>query len=92
MKIYEYMALGKAAIAPNQETIREIASHGQGIYLFEAENVQSMAAALQTMIEDTALRQQLGQQALQIAATHTWTKRAQTLEEALTKILAQRAG
>jgi glycosyltransferase involved in cell wall biosynthesis len=85
------MALGKAVIAPDQETIREIATHGQGIYLFESENVPSMAAALKTVIEDADLRQQLGQQATQIAAAHTWRRRAETLQGAIMKVLASKA-
>lgn len=88
MKIYEYMALGKAVIAPDQETIREIAMHNNGIYLFEPMNVDATAAALQAVIEDKALRQQLGRQAIQIAADHTWRKRAETLQAAILNVVA----
>lgn len=87
MKIYEYMALGKAVVAPNQPTITEITNHDNGIYLFEPEQVQSMAEALQTLIDDPALRARLGQQAAQIGLEHTWLKRATILQNAMLAIV-----
>jgi glycosyltransferase involved in cell wall biosynthesis len=80
MKVYEYMALGKAVLAPNQETITEIATHERDIYTFEPENIESIAGALTAVIEDGALRGQLGAQAVRtIANEHTWSERGKTL-------------
>lgn len=88
MKVYEYMAMGKAVAAPNQPTITEIATHGKDAYLFERDNIDAMALALKTLIEDTALRKQLGAQASTLAAEHTWEKRATVLSGAMRAVIA----
>ncbi|MDW8298761.1 MAG: glycosyltransferase family 4 protein [Anaerolineae bacterium] len=83
MKIYEYMAMGKAVVAPDQPTITEIVTHGENAYLFAREDVSAMATALQTLIADAALRGKLSAQGRRLAAQHTWRKRAETLQQAL---------
>lgn len=88
MKVYEYMALGKAVLAPNQETIVEIGTHDKDIYTFEPENIDSMAAALMAVIDNERLREQLGEQAaLTIAQDHTWTKRGERLLAEIERVL-----
>lgn len=86
MKIYEYMALGKPVIAPNQNTILEIAEHNKTAYLVERENINALKAALQTLIEDAAFRRRLGGQAGAAAKKHTWQIRARAMQEALQAI------
>jgi len=86
MKIYEYMAMGKAVIAPDQPTIREITTHGRDSHLFEAENVSSLAQALTTLIIDKELRTRLGLQGNRLATEHTWNKRAVILQNAFAKV------
>lgn len=83
MKVYEYMAMGKVVVAPDQPTITEIATHDQDAYLFAREDVAAMTAALKTLIADSALRERLGAQGRTLAAKHTWRKRAETLQAAL---------
>ena len=83
MKVYEYMAMGKAVVAPNQETITDIATHGQDAYLFKPGSVPDMAEALETMCMNPALREELGDRARILAAEHTWQKRAERLLEAI---------
>ena len=86
MKVYEYMALGLPIIAPNQDTITEIISHQLNGYLFERENVDAIAAALEMLINDPELRKRLGTQAAESANKHTWLKRAEKLEEAWARV------
>jgi glycosyltransferase involved in cell wall biosynthesis len=83
MKVYEYMAVGRPVVAPDQETITEIITHDKDGYLFMRENVDAMAGALQALVEDKALRERLGREASHLAAQHTWVKRAETLQAAL---------
>lgn len=83
MKVYEYMAMGKVVVAPDQPTITEIATHGENAYLFPREDVSAMAAALRTLIADPALRSRLGANGQALAAQHTWRKRAEYLQQAL---------
>jgi len=86
MKIYEYMALGKAVVAPDQPTITEIATHGEDAYLFKREDVASMASALKTLIENRELCQELGRNGRRVASEHTWEKRALAMQNALNGI------
>ncbi|MBK6794312.1 MAG: glycosyltransferase [Anaerolineales bacterium] len=81
------MALGKAVIAPNQDTITEIAKHNQNAYLFEPENVQSLGLAIQMLIEDANLRRILSENAGKLASSFTWQTRAKVLEQAILKII-----
>jgi glycosyltransferase involved in cell wall biosynthesis len=88
MKVYEYMAMGKVVVAPEQPTITEIAMHGENAYLFAREDVTAMAAALNALIADSALRERLGAQGRRHAAEQTWQKRAEQLIEAFRKLSA----
>ncbi|MHB8626587.1 MAG: glycosyltransferase family 4 protein [Aggregatilineales bacterium] len=86
MKVYEYLAMGKALIAPDQPTITEIVTNGKNAYLFAREDVGAMTTALKTLIEEPMLRQELGTQAGWLAAECTWEKRAAILSDALQTI------
>lgn len=83
MKVYEYMALGKAVVAPNQKTITEIVTHDQDVYLFAQEDILDMRDALQRLIEDPALRKRLGEQGGRASRAHTWLRRAETMQDAI---------
>jgi glycosyltransferase involved in cell wall biosynthesis len=87
MKIYEYMALGKAIIAPLQPTITEIATHGEDAYLFKAEDISSLASAINTLVSDPDLVLRLGRCGAKRASEHSWNKRAQVLQDAMQGVL-----
>lgn len=88
VKLYEYMALGKAVIAPNDETVTEIGTHGRNLMTFEAGNILALEQALTTLIEDASVRQHLGIVAAHtIAEEHTWLQRATTLIHAFETML-----
>jgi glycosyltransferase involved in cell wall biosynthesis len=87
MKVYEYMAMGKAVVAPNQSTITEIATHGINSYLFEPENIQDMADALEKLAENPTLRMELGREGARLAFENTWEKRGETLLSSINSIL-----
>jgi glycosyltransferase involved in cell wall biosynthesis len=90
MKVYEYMAIGKAVIAPNQPTITEIATHGEDSFLFEPENIASLSAALHTLVCDAALREKLGRSGSRRAMENSWIKRATILQDAMYRLLPER--
>lgn len=84
MKVYEYMALGKAVIAPNQDTITEIGTHQSELLTFRPESIDALAAALNRVIEQDDFRTALGEAAAKaIASDHTWLNRGQTLLSAI---------
>lgn len=87
MKVYEYMALGKVVVAPDQPTIREILTNNSDSVLFEPDNARSLAKALDDLILGEEKRVNMGKRAALRAAEHTWEKRAIVLQDAIYKTL-----
>lgn len=63
LKLVEYMAMGKAIVAPDQPNIRELLEPDRTALLFDKANPDSMRAALVRLILDRALRERLGKTA-----------------------------
>ena len=78
LKIFDYMTLGRAIVAPDQPTIREILTDGTDAVLFEAGNAESFKTALLRLCRDDALRARLGQGAREtlIRRRFTWRDNA----------------
>jgi glycosyltransferase involved in cell wall biosynthesis len=79
LKLPEYMALGKAIVAPDQPNIREVLVDGQSALLFEADRPQRLFDALDRLVADAGLRQRLGAAARQTIEQRklTWQGNAQ---------------
>ena len=60
LKIFDYMAAGRAIVAPDQPNIREILTDGETALLFDPEVPGAMWQAIARLIDDTGLRQRLG--------------------------------
>lgn len=75
LKLFEYMAQAKAVIAPAAPNIREVLTHGEDGFLFEAGGFE---AALATLAAEPALRDRLGMNARNtlIARDYTWAGNA----------------
>ncbi len=77
MKILEYMAMGKAILAPDMENIRDILQHRRQGFLFPPEDPAALAQGLQALIDNPDLRVQLGREARQkIERERTWMHNA----------------
>ena len=60
LKIFEYMAAGRAIVAPDQPNIREVLTHGETALLFDPAKPGAMWEAVARLLADPALRQGLG--------------------------------
>jgi glycosyltransferase involved in cell wall biosynthesis len=60
LKLFEYMALARAIVAPDAANIREILTHQTDALLFEPNNSKSLADAIRALVADQALRVRLG--------------------------------
>ncbi len=60
LKLFDYMAAGKAIVAPNQANIRELVSHEKSALLFDPQQKNAMLEAILRLAQDTALRRRLG--------------------------------
>jgi glycosyltransferase involved in cell wall biosynthesis len=63
LKLFEYMYLGRAVVAPDMANIREIVTDGHDALLFDEHSPDAMNAAILRLAEDGALRTRLGAQA-----------------------------
>ncbi len=60
LKVFEYMAAGRAIVAPDQPNIREVLAHERTALLFDPAVPGAMWAAVERLVTDPALRARLG--------------------------------
>jgi len=60
LKLFEYMALARAIVAPDAANICEILTHQVDALLFEPNNPKSLGDAIRVLVADEALRARLG--------------------------------
>lgn len=88
MKLMEYMAAGKAAIATGLGQIRELISSGHNGLLYEWGDFETLEQHFRTLIEKEDLRLELGRNARKtIEAGWTWKHQAKKLEKALQRAM-----
>jgi glycosyltransferase involved in cell wall biosynthesis len=92
LKLFEYMALGRTIVAPDQPNIREVLTEGYDALLFAPGDERSFRATLQTLLSDDALRARLGAAARRTLrdTPYTWAHNA-TRIEAIARALISRA-
>src|SRR5262249_34768155 len=78
LKLFEYMALGRAIIAPIQPNICEILVDGDDALLFDPSVDGDFAAKTERLVNDAGLRRQLSAGALKTLITkdYTWSANA----------------
>lgn len=78
LKVFEYMAAGRAIVAPDQPNIREILDHDRTALLFEPGRPDAMWQAVLRLARDAALRARLGDAARAevLARDFTWAGNA----------------
>jgi len=81
MKLFEYMASGKAVIASAMGQIKEVVRDGENGLLIPAGDETALVDALTRLIEDETLRMNLGNQAREDAVNnHSWLQYLNRLE------------
>lgn len=78
LKLFEYMALGKAIVAPDQPNIREVIEPSVSGILFRPDDAGSMREAIVALVKSPQLRSQLGQEAAAVIDQRkiSWTENA----------------
>jgi glycosyltransferase involved in cell wall biosynthesis len=83
-KLFEYMAMGRAIVASDLDQIGEVLRHGETAWMVPPADSDALAAGLDRLISDRALRQVLGDAARREAvAHHTWRAHVDRILEAL---------
>lgn len=90
--LFEYMALGKAIVAPDQPNHHEVLEAGVDCLLFDPEDPEGIEKHLDALMQDHDLRQRLGQAAQRARQTrrYEWSGNAQRVLEAASEVLARR--
>jgi glycosyltransferase involved in cell wall biosynthesis len=77
MKVLEYMAMGKAIVAPAMDNLRDILVDGEDGVLFTPEDVDALSQQLARLTRDSHLRQRIGLAArAKIERERTWLHNA----------------
>jgi glycosyltransferase involved in cell wall biosynthesis len=77
LKVFGYMAAAKPILCSDLPVLREVIEDGRNGILVPPDDPEAWAAALQRLIEDRVLREQLGAAAhADFLARHTWRQRA----------------
>lgn len=79
LKLFEYLAMGKAVIAADLPALREVLRDGENARLVPVEDPSAMAAAINALADDPALTAALGRAAARTAPQYSWHSRAVAL-------------
>ena len=86
LKLFEYMAAGRAIVASDLPSIREVLTHEQNALLVTPGHAQEFAAAIGRLLGDRELAGRLAQRAAVDARAFTWAARAERLEALFTAV------
>lgn len=91
LKLFEYLMLGRAIVAPAQPNIMEILNDGKNAVLFDPEQAGAMAAAIERVSRDAELRQRIAAGARASIAEQglTWQRNAERVSQQFNTLLAR---
>ena len=90
LKIFEYMACGKAVVTTGIGQILDLIKDGETGLLCEPDNIDEMISKINSLIFDDSKRVTMGKAARQyIINNHSWDAQAQRLLSICLKVLSQ---
>jgi len=78
MKMFEYMAAGRAIVSADLPVIREVLNEGNAVFC-KPDDVGDWRLVIESLLDDDAHRAKLGRQARQDVQGYTWVARAQRI-------------
>jgi glycosyltransferase involved in cell wall biosynthesis len=92
LKLFEYMAAGKAIVAPRQDNLMEVLTEGVDGVCFTPEDAAGLEAALPPLVSDDALRRRLGAEAQRTIERRglTWEGNAARIVQVFEEVRAGR--
>ena len=90
LKLFEYLALGRAIVAPDQPNIREVLQDGENALLFEPKSESGLVQAIKRLIDDDVLRRRISCNAADAIAKQglTWSNNARRVTALAEQIIA----
>lgn len=83
LKLFEYLAMGRAIVASDLPSLREVLTDGQTALLVTPDDPPALAAALARLAADPTLARALSAAGRALAPSYTWQARAVRLDAAL---------
>ena len=90
LKLFEYMAAGRAIVASDLPAIREVLQHERNALLVRPGDPGDLAAAIDRLACDRELAARIARRAFHDASEYTWDRRAQRLEALFEDVLTDR--
>ena len=93
LKVFEYLTLGKAIIAPDKANIREILLDKKNALLFSPGDQHSLEACIKSLVTDESLRTALSSEALQTIDEQniSWQHNAVRVTDLFQRLLGNKA-
>jgi glycosyltransferase involved in cell wall biosynthesis len=97
MKILEYMAAGRAIVAPGSANVRELLTHGETALLCpgdENPSTEDLSEGILALVRDPELRTRLGEaaRARVFEQGYLWEENARRVEELVASVRQRPAG
>lgn len=93
MKILEYMAMGKASVAPELENIRDLISDGHDGVLFTPNDMDDFTGKIIDLYKSPELREAIGREAIRTVSTRlNWNNNAEKVLSLASHFLQARNG
>lgn len=86
LKLFEYMAAGRAIVASDLPAVREVLEHEVNALLVAPGDADALAAAFMRLASDPALARRLARAAFDAAPEYGWDRRAARLEPLLDRV------
>jgi glycosyltransferase involved in cell wall biosynthesis len=90
LKLFEYLAAGRAIVASDLPSIREILRDGENAILVPPDDADALARAIDRLLRDPGLAETLARTAFDDAERFTWAARAEALERVFEEALGLR--
>lgn len=92
LKLFEYMHLGKAIVAPASNNIKEVLTDGEDALLFKPGDMNSFSDTLFRLCQDKKLREALGKNAHATVENKklTWDNNATRVSNIFAKLIAEK--
>ena len=85
------MAMGKPIIASDLDQIGDILGHKKTAYLVEPGNIEGLANAIQVLLDDSRLREEMGKNArAEILEKYIWEKNIERLIKKLNVVISKK--